>query len=214
MLEILPRLLPMTNYKVKAKILGVGNVSRNGYDLLWPILELFIPGFDPTIPIAQPVWMHDSLILDFCQGHLLYFCLQAKKNMFFSLWDCTNIFLRAVAPSEYANVITTLQTSVDAYCHPDDDGLLPDHLHLDGIAMFIHNNVKHSVWDLHSPRLHHVEGLDMTWDNSDEDKQAFYHLQGYCPRMFCFEQTNRDCGPQRMNNGYSPNRSGPGCFGS
>ncbi len=52
MLGILPRLLPTTDYEVKAKILGVGNVSRNGYDLLWHILELFIPGFDPTIPIT------------------------------------------------------------------------------------------------------------------------------------------------------------------
>jgi hypothetical protein len=29
MLEILPRLLPMNDYEVKAKISGVGNVSRN-----------------------------------------------------------------------------------------------------------------------------------------------------------------------------------------
>jgi hypothetical protein len=151
MLEILFCLLPTTDYEVKAKILGVGNVSHNGYDLLWCILKLLFPGFDPTIPIAQPVWMHDSSILDFCQGHLLYFHLQAKKNMFFSSCDCTNIFLHAVAPSEYDNVVMTLQRSVDAYPHPDDNGLPPDHLRLNGIAMLIHNNAKHRVWDLDSP---------------------------------------------------------------
>jgi hypothetical protein len=65
--------------------------------------------------------------------------------MFFSSRDQTNIFLRAIAPSEYADVVTTIQTTVDAYRHPEDDGLLPEHLRLDGIAMMIHTNAKHRV---------------------------------------------------------------------
>jgi hypothetical protein len=113
---------------------------------------LFVPGFDPTVPIAQLVWTSDSSILDFCQGHMLYFRLQAKKNMFFSSRECTTIFLCAVTPSEHANVVTSLQTSVDAYCHPDNDEILLDHLRLNGIATLIHNNVKHRVRDLHSPK--------------------------------------------------------------
>ena len=126
--EVLPRLIPTNDYEIEAKFSGVRNTSRNGYDLLWRILELFVPGFDPTIPIAQPLWKSDSSILDFCQSHMLYFRLQAKKNMFFLPRDRTTIFLRAVTPSEYADVIMNLQTSVDAYCHPDNDGILPDHL--------------------------------------------------------------------------------------
>ncbi len=54
LLEILPRILPTTHLEIFAKILAVASVSRNGYDLLWPMMELFIPGFDTTIPIAQP----------------------------------------------------------------------------------------------------------------------------------------------------------------
>jgi hypothetical protein len=57
---------------------------------------------------------------------MLYFRLQAKKNMFFLSRDCTTIFLCAVTPLEYADVVTNLQTSVDAYCHPDNNGILPD----------------------------------------------------------------------------------------
>jgi hypothetical protein len=143
MLKVLPRLIPTSDYEIEAKLSGVRNTSRNGYDLLWRILELFVPGFDPTIPIAQPMWTSDSSILDFYQSHMLYFHLQAKNNMFFSSRDCTTIFLRAVTPSEYAAVVTNLQTSVDPYRHPDNDGILPDHLRLDGIAMLIHNNAKH-----------------------------------------------------------------------
>jgi hypothetical protein len=81
-------------------------------------------------------------------------------------------------------MVTTLQTSVDAYRHPNNDCLLLDHLHLDGIAMLIHNNAKHWVRDLHLPRIHRVSGMDMTWDKSDKDKMAYYHLQGYCPSVF------------------------------
>ncbi len=35
MLEILPRLLPLTDNEVKAKVVAIGNASCNGYDLLW-----------------------------------------------------------------------------------------------------------------------------------------------------------------------------------
>ncbi len=128
MLKVLPPILPTSDYKIEAKLSGIRNTSRNGYDLLWRILELFVPGFDPTIPIAQLVWMSDSSILDFCQSHMLYFCLQAKKNTFFLSRDCTTIFLCAVTPSDYPDVVTNLQTSVDAYRHPDNDGILTNHL--------------------------------------------------------------------------------------
>jgi hypothetical protein len=112
-LEVLPRLLPSSNTEVDAIVSEVTNASRNGYDLFWRILELYVPGFDPTVPIAQPTWTRDTTILEFCQSHLLYFRLQAKKNVFFSARDRTNIFLRAVAPSEYADIVTTIMTSVD-----------------------------------------------------------------------------------------------------
>ncbi len=158
-LEVLPRLLPVTNTEVSALVSAVSNASRNGYDLLWRVLELYVPGFDPTVPITQPLWTRESTILDFCQRHLLYFRLQAKKHVFFSARDRTNIFLRAVAPSEYADIVTTIMTSVDTYRHPDDDGHLPDQFRLNEIAMLIHNNAKHRIRDVHTPRIHRVAAV-------------------------------------------------------
>ncbi len=72
-LELLPRLLPTSNIEVQAKLSAVLNTSHNGYDLMWCALELFIPGFDPTSPIAQPQWLPNDNILDFSQKHHLYF---------------------------------------------------------------------------------------------------------------------------------------------
>jgi hypothetical protein len=164
-LVILPQLLPTSNTEVTAIVSTVSNASQNGYDLLWRILELFVPGFDPPVPIAQPQWMRDSTILEFCQSHLLYFRLQAKKNVFFTSRDRTNIFLHAVAPSKYADVVTTIQTSVDTYHHPNYNGHLPDQFCLNKIAMLIHNNAKHQVWDIHTPRIHRASIPDSMWDD-------------------------------------------------
>jgi len=199
MLEVLPRLIPVGDYEIGAKLSGVRNSSRNGYDLLWRLMELFVPGFDPTMPIAQPAWSSDSTILDFCQAHMLYFRLQAKKNMFFSSRDRTTIFLRAVTPSESADVVTSLQTSVNAYRHPDNDGT----------ATLIHNNAKHRVRDLHSPRIHRVAGMDTTRDASEEDELPFCHVQGFSPRAFGMDgHRPLDNSRQRSDDNPRP-RSGP-----
>ncbi len=119
-MELLIRVLPEHDPEIDATISAVHNSSRNGYDLLWRVLALYVPGFDPTIPIAQPVWSKDSEVLDFSQSHLLYFRLQAKKGIYYTPQNWSNIFLRAMAPSDYADVVTNLQTMVDAFHQPDD----------------------------------------------------------------------------------------------
>ena len=55
-LELLPRLLPSSDLEILATVFAVWNSLRNGYDLLWQVLALYVPGFNPTIPITQPVW--------------------------------------------------------------------------------------------------------------------------------------------------------------
>ncbi len=53
-MEVLPRLLPSHDSEVQVAISAVHGKSKNGYDLFWRVLELTVPGFDPTIPIDQP----------------------------------------------------------------------------------------------------------------------------------------------------------------
>jgi hypothetical protein len=87
LLEILPRLLPTTNPEILAKILAVVSTLRNSYDLLWCVMELFVPGFDTTVPIAQPYWHRDTDILEFSQSHLLSSSL-GKKSVASSDMSC------------------------------------------------------------------------------------------------------------------------------
>ncbi len=142
----------------KAKISAVRSELKNGYDLFWRILELAVPGFDPTITIEPPKWTRDTDILEFCHGHELYFRLLAKKKMFYDSQSRTNMFLRGITLSEYADVITTLKSNIDMYRHADDDGFLPQHLRLNGIATMLHDNAKARVHNIGTPQLHMTRG--------------------------------------------------------
>jgi hypothetical protein len=53
LMELLPRLLLRSDNEVTSLINMVCTESGNGYDLLWQILELTVPGFpyhDPSLP--------------------------------------------------------------------------------------------------------------------------------------------------------------------
>jgi hypothetical protein len=59
MFEFLPCLLPTTYSKLHAKLSSVRVESKNGYDLLWRVLEITVPAFDPMVPLQQPRWDPD-----------------------------------------------------------------------------------------------------------------------------------------------------------
>ncbi len=81
LMELLPRLLLRSDNEVTLLINMVHTESGKGYDLLWNILELTVPGFDPATPIMIPVWRNDD-IFAFVQAFLLYFHRQAKKGVY------------------------------------------------------------------------------------------------------------------------------------
>lgn len=63
MMEVLPRLLPRTDTQVTSLLNMVRMESGNGYDLLWRILALSVPGFDPSIQVKIPVWQDEHFRL-------------------------------------------------------------------------------------------------------------------------------------------------------
>ncbi len=181
--ELLPRLLPTSNPEIHAKLSSIHIESKNGYDLFWRVLELTVPMFDPTVPLQQPNWDHDIDILEFGRHHELYFRLQAKKQVFFNTRDCTTMFLKAVASSKYANIVTTLRSNVDSYRHPDKEYFLPQNFQLTNIAMLIHNQTKARVRDLGHRCINRVAGWDSMSDVLVDDELQFCHIQGYQPRV-------------------------------
>ena len=83
LMEVLPCLLLRSAMEVNSLINMVRAESGNGYNLLWQILELTVPGFDPANPIKLPIWHRDEDVFGFAQAFFLYFQLQSKKGVYY-----------------------------------------------------------------------------------------------------------------------------------
>ena len=212
-MDILPRLLLTTSTKITLAIATVGFESNNGYNLLWRVLELTVPGFDPAVPILPPTWHPDSNVFNFCHAHFLYFRLQAKRNNYFNACTRTSVFLHAIADSEYADIVTLLQAQVNSFRSTNgDDGYLPHHLRLSGIATLINTNTKARVRDFASPRINKALNSGYDWDpdyDSGQDGDAvdaeelpYCHVQGYTPHVRRLDQGRDKADAGRDHNWY------------
>jgi hypothetical protein len=115
--------------------------SGNGYDLLWRVMALLVPGFDPTLQVKIPVW-NDNDIFDFALSFLLYFRLQAKKRVVQDDLTHSILFLNAISESAYADAIATLMTCITNYVSGLNDGYLPANLCIMGLATQLHSNAR------------------------------------------------------------------------
>jgi len=122
------------------------------------VLELAVPGFDPTVSITIPSWDNADDIFHFAQAYLLYFRLQAKVNFHYDDRTRSGIFLRAVQFSDYADTVTTLQSHVNSFCDEYEDGYLPPHLRLHGLATSINQNAQARLRDIAHPRMRRIDG--------------------------------------------------------
>jgi hypothetical protein len=128
--------------QINAALASVRYESNNGYDYIWRVLELTVLGFDPANSILVPVWSRADDIFSFAQEFLLYFRLQEKLNFHFDDRRRSNIFLWAIQCSEFAKIATVIQTQINSFRFEYDDGFLPPHLRLHGLATSIHQNTQ------------------------------------------------------------------------
>ena len=84
--------------------------------------------------------------------------------------------------------MTLLQAQLDSHRDATDDGHVPHHLRLSGLATMIHNNAKARIKDFAAPRIHKLDGMDSVWDLVDDDELPFCHVQGYEPRVLRLDQ--------------------------
>ena len=158
MMDFLPRLIPGTlSTRVDATLAAVRSESNNGYDYLWRVLELYVPGFDPIIPIHPPQWADSNDVFHFAQSYLLFFRLQGKMLYHYTDRTRSGIFLRAIMHSDYADTVTLLQSHVNSYREEYDTGFLPPHLRVHGLAESIHQNAQSRLRDIASPRVRRLD---------------------------------------------------------
>ena len=196
-MEILPRLLPSSDSHVTSLVMVVRAESNNGFDLLWRILELAVPGFDPSHQISAPVWNGED-IFEFCLSFVLYFRLQAKKGLVHDERTKSLTFLQAVQEPAYVDVITTLQAHIDTYLAQHDFGYLPPTLCMMGLATQMNKNARARVREVF-PRV----ARRLAWDQ-DGWHPSTPEIQGYHIPRVCRTETPRDRG--QYANSRTPER--------
>ena len=165
LMELVPRLIHGTlSPQLNATLASVRFESNNGYDYVWRVLELTVPGFDPTVPVRVPTWTDAEDIFHFAQAFLLFFRLQAKMKFHYDECTCSGMFLRAIQFTEFADTVTTLLSHVNFFRTEYDDGYLPQHLHLHGLATSIHQTTQGRLRDVISPRVRRVVDDDAILD--------------------------------------------------
>ena len=198
LLGLLPRLLPKTGDEVSSIINMVCMKSDNGYDLLWHILELTVPGFDPTFPVKIPAWSNDG-IFDFAHVFQLYYHLLSKKGDFHDDKMHSTTLLQAINNYAFANLITTLLTCINNYFSVDNDGYLPRSLCIMGLAHQLNKAAKLSA-KLILPRAQRLIGETNAW-------QFDVPIQG-SPRVFWMDAGGRHRPPPREGRDGRDNRVG------
>ncbi len=204
LMELLPWLIPGSlSPEVNATPLTlVRYESNNGFDYLWWVLELTVPGFNPTVLIHAPIWSEVEDIFQFAQAFLLFFCLQAKIKFHYD--DCTQsgMFLHAVQFSEYADTMTTLQLHMNSFRQEYDKGYLPPHLCLHGLATSIHQNAQAWLRDIISLRVRRVLNDEFSFARRTFDRD--YSLVQGLPRANRLGRDDHPCGATGManNDGY------------
>jgi hypothetical protein len=194
LMEVLPRLLPKTSTRVTSLVTMVRAESGNGYDLLWRILSLTVPGFDPTIQVNLPTWF-DGDVFEFAHSFGLYYRLQAKKGVVSDDRTQSATFLNTFNEPLYADVVTTLTTCIENYSHGDDDGYLPANLCIMGLALQIHKHAQ-SRAQTAIPRVRRTIGWQDEWDVGTL-------IQG-SPRVARADGTGRDRPFTRDSRGTRP----------
>ncbi len=174
--------------------------SNNGYDLLWRILELTVPGFDPTFPVKIPTWSDDG-IFDFAHAFQLYYRLLSKKGDFHDDKTRSTTFLQAIDDYAFANLITTLLTCINNYFSVDNDGYLPASLCIMGLAHQLNKAAKHRAKAV-LPRVNCIDGETNNW-------QFDVPIQGSL-RALWMDAGNHEHPPPRDGCNGRDNRGGRG----
>ena len=105
------------------------------------MLALSVPGFNLSLQVKLPTWQDDD-IFDFALSFLLYFRLQAKKGVVQDDRSHSLTFLQALTDPAYADTVTTLLTCIENYPSDMDDGYLPLHLCVMGLATQLNKNAR------------------------------------------------------------------------
>jgi hypothetical protein len=141
LMEILPCLLPRSNTQITMLVNVTWMASNNGYNLLWRVLYLTVPGFNPAKPVRIPIWQ-DNNIFEFTLSFSLYYHLKAKRGILHDNRMRSVTFLNAIQDPGYTDIVSTLMSHIHNYYAKDNNGYLSINLCLMGLATQLHTSAQ------------------------------------------------------------------------
>ena len=113
--------------------------TRNGYDILWRVLRLYVPGFDPTKTVERPLWGDsDGDVIRYANKFDLFFRLSVKNGHSHSDVVKATLFLTGITEPAMMKVVEPLLIAVESAASvPPMDGSLPPRLCFDELAIKI-----------------------------------------------------------------------------
>ena len=129
---------------INAALVSVKSTTKCGYDFLWQILRLTVPGFNPATTAQVPLWQFNSDILEFAKDFLMYFRLQRLLRTPHTDSARSLMFLHAIKGSEYIESVNVLVTAVEniVFADPTAEKPLPDHLQLHNLAQRLSSSTR------------------------------------------------------------------------
>ena len=127
---------------INAALVSVKSTTKCGYDFLWHILRLTVPGFNPATTAQVPLWQFNTDILEFAKDFLLYFRLQRLLRTPHTDSARSLMFLHAIKGSEYIESVNVMVTAVENTVYADPMKPLPDHLQLHSLAQRLSSNTR------------------------------------------------------------------------
>lgn len=113
--------------------------TRNGYDILWRFLRLYVPGFDPSKLVERPSWgAMDGDVITFATAFDLYFRLTEKNGHYHSDVVKSTLFLKGITEPAMMKVVEPLLIAVESAASASAGvGTLPRRLCFDELAVKI-----------------------------------------------------------------------------
>ena len=137
--SVLQVCLSKASMRVTTMAAQVESRTRNGYDILWRVLCLYIPGFDPTKTVERPLWSDsDGNIILFANKFDLFYRLSLKNGHSHSDVVKSTLFLTGITEPAMMKVVEPLLIAVESASSASPlDGHLPPRLCFDELAIKI-----------------------------------------------------------------------------
>lgn len=191
--------------------------SHNGYDILWRLLGLYVPGFDDTRTIDRPLWSaSNGDAIDFADAFDLYFRLCAKANLFYSDLTRSRLFLEGITDPSLKAIVDAFLVALDTEPpYLGKEGQLPPKLCMPELAITINrrtapDDTQHQIGPFYAPaRINNLAHPTRALNNDDDDLSVASnpgHIQGY--RVYAMARSPSATNPSNTH-GDSPRKGYP-----